>query len=79
MDGHYLTNRLTLCSSARLCDDKEFLMQFEMNPAYEPITEKEYCCVPAVLQMIQARKGLSYDSQDEIGYQLGLMVPPDLE
>jgi hypothetical protein len=48
-------------------------------PAYEPITEKEYCCVPAVLQMIQGRRGLGYESQEEIGYQLGLIVPPEFE
>ena len=48
-----------------------------MVPAYKRIKEKDYCCVPAVLQMIQARRGLAYDSQDEIGYQLGLIVPPE--
>lgn len=54
-------------------------MKIVAIPAYNPITEKDYCCVPAVLQMIQGRRGLGYDSQDEIGYQLGLIVPPELE
>lgn len=44
---------------------------------YDPITEKPYCCVPAVLQMIQARRGLRSMSQDEIGWELGLIVPPE--
>jgi len=53
-------------------------MKLEITPPYDPITEKEYCCVPAVLQMIQARRGLRYLSQDEIGYQLGLVVPEEI-
>ena len=50
-------------------------MKISTTPRYNPITEKEYCCVPAVLQMIQERRGLEFNSQDEIGYQLGLIVP----
>jgi hypothetical protein len=46
---------------------------------YDPITEKPYCCVPAVLQMIQARRGIRSMSQEDIGWQLGLIVPPELE
>lgn len=46
---------------------------------YEPITEKPYCCVPAVIQMILARRGLACRSQDEIGWELGLLVPPEIE
>jgi hypothetical protein len=48
-----------------------------VTPKYKPKTEKEFCCVPAVLQMIQERRGLEYGSQDEIGYQLGLIVPKE--
>lgn len=44
---------------------------------YDHIAEKPYCCVPAVLQMIQARRGLLSMSQDEIGWELGLIVPPE--
>lgn len=50
-------------------------MKISTNPEYNPRTEKEYCCVPAVLQMIQERRGLEFASQEEIGYQLGLTVP----
>ena len=47
------------------------------NNHYKLIVEKPYCCVPATIQMILARRGLSYESQDDIGKQLGLIVPPD--
>lgn len=46
---------------------------------YNPITEKPYCCLPAVLQMIQSRRGLPIKSQDEIGWDLGLIVPPEIK
>ena len=46
---------------------------------YDPITEKPYCCVPAVLQMILGRRGLCSTSQDEIGWELGLIVPPEIK
>jgi len=46
---------------------------------YDPITEKAYCCVPSVLQMIQARRGVPIMSQDEIGWELGLLVPPEIK
>ena len=46
---------------------------------YDPITEKPYCCVPAVLQMIQSRRGLRSKSQEEIGWDLGLIVPPEIK
>ncbi len=46
---------------------------------YDPITEKPYCCVAAVLQMIMIRRGLRSMSQDEIGWELGLIVPPEIK
>jgi len=52
-------------------------MKVSITPKYNPKTEKVYCCVPAVLQMIQERRCLKFASQDEIGYQLGLIVPKD--
>ena len=52
-------------------------MKISITPKYNPKTEKEHCCVPAVLQMIQVRRGLKFNSQDEIGYQLGLIVPKE--
>lgn len=58
---------------------ERFAMKLKISPPYEPITEKEFCCVPAVLQMIQTRRGFKCLSQDEIGYQLGLIVPKEKE
>lgn len=55
----------------------KIIMKISITPKYNPRTEKPYCCVPAVLQMIQERRGLKSDSQDEIGYQLGLIVPEE--
>lgn len=54
-------------------------VRFIEKMRYTPISEKPYCCVPAVLQMIQARRGLPIISQDEIGWELGLIVPPGLK
>jgi len=52
-------------------------MKIGTVPKYNAITEKEYCCVPAVLQMIQERKGLRLFTQDIIGHHLGLVVPAE--
>ena len=52
-------------------------MKISVTPKYNIKMEKPYCCVPAVLQMIQERRGLEFASQDEIGYQLGLIVPKE--
>ena len=46
---------------------------------YDPVTEKPYCCVPAIFQMIQARRDLPYMTQDEIGWELGLIVPIEMK
>ena len=52
-------------------------MKICISPRYNPKTERPYCCVPAVLQMTQERRGHEFASQDEIGYQLGLIVPKE--
>jgi hypothetical protein len=52
-------------------------MKIGIVPKYNAIVEKEYCCVPAVLQMIQERRGLRLFTQDIIGHHLGLVVPPE--
>lgn len=52
-------------------------MHVKISMRYDPITEKPYCCVPAVLQMILKRRGLPFMTQDEIGWDLGLIVPPE--
>jgi hypothetical protein len=58
-------------------DSMGITMKIGITPKYIPKTEKPYCCVPAVLQMIQERRSLGFASQDEIGYQLGLIVPKE--
>ena len=46
------------------------------NPAYKPIIQKPFCCVPACLKMVLERRKILCDKkQEEIGYQLGLTVP----
>lgn len=42
---------------------------------YIPITEQRYCCVPACIQMILLKRNIPLKSQEEIGYDLGLIVP----
>jgi hypothetical protein len=54
-------------------------LETAINPAYISVTEMPYCCVPAVLQMILKRRGLKYRSQQDIGYQLGLIVPAEAQ
>jgi hypothetical protein len=44
---------------------------------YIPIPQKKYHCVPACLQMILGKLGLHVPTQDEIGYNLGVVVPPE--
>lgn len=46
---------------------------------YHPVIEKPYCCVPAVLKMIQVKRNLPVMSQDEIGWDLGLVVPSKIK
>lgn len=45
---------------------------------YEPIAQKEYCCVPACIQMIMQKHSLDYPTQDELAYHLGVVVPPEM-
>ena len=43
---------------------------------YEKIKQNNnYTCAPACLQMILKRNNIRYDTQEEIGYDLGLIVP----
>lgn len=47
------------------------------KPPYKPITQMPYCCVPACISMILERRRIKHDSQEEIGYELGLTVPKE--
>ncbi|UCG95459.1 MAG: hypothetical protein JSV92_00180 [archaeon] len=50
-------------------------MKVEIKPPYVPFSQHEWCCVSAVLQMIMYRRGIKLMSQEDIGYELGLIVP----
>lgn len=47
-------------------------------PPYRRKVELPYCCVPAVLQMVFERRGMTVPEQEEIGYELGLIVPEEV-
>jgi hypothetical protein len=42
---------------------------------YIPLTQQRYCCVPTCIQMILLRRKIPLKSQEDIGYDLGLIVP----
>lgn len=44
---------------------------------YKPIKQKPYCCVPACISMILDRRKIKHGSQEEIGYELGLIIPKE--
>jgi len=43
---------------------------------YVPFTQQDYCCVPTCLQMVMYKLGIPLAPAEEIGYYLGLVVPP---
>lgn len=45
---------------------------------YHKITQKDYCCVGACLEMILRRHGITDFEQEKIAGELGLIVPPQL-
>lgn len=44
---------------------------------YTPFTQQPYCCVPTSMQIIMYKLGVPLVPQEEIGYHLGLTVPPE--
>lgn len=44
---------------------------------YVPFTQQPSCCVPTCIQMVMYRIGIPLRPAEEIGYHLGLVVPPD--
>jgi hypothetical protein len=44
---------------------------------YIPLTQQPNCCVPTCIQMVMYRHNIPLHSAEEIGYHLGLVVPPD--
>lgn len=47
------------------------------NSRYIPFTQQPYCCTPASMLMVMYKLGLPLVSQEELGYHLGLTVPPE--
>lgn len=50
-------------------------MKIEIKPPYVPFSQHAYCCVPTCMQMIMYRRGIPLISQEDIGYEFGLIVP----
>lgn len=48
-------------------DDKEV--------GYVPLGQKPYCCVPASILTVMQRHGMAMVPQEELGHDLGLVVP----
>lgn len=46
------------------------------NIRYKHVAQKPYCCVPACVQMLLRRRKLPMLSQSDIGYNLGMILPP---
>lgn len=44
---------------------------------YIPFTQQDWCCVPTSIQMIMYRNGIPLIPAEELGFHLGLTVPPD--
>lgn len=49
------------------------------NSRYIPFTQQSYCCVPTSIQMVMYRHGIPLVPAEELGYHLGLTVPPEDE
>lgn len=52
-------------------------MKASVEPEYFPMVQEPYCCVPACVQMVLLRQELPLYSQEEIGLNLGLVVPEE--
>lgn len=45
---------------------------------YIPLSQQPYLCVPTCIQMVMYRNGIPLIPAEEIGYHLGLTVPPNV-
>lgn len=46
---------------------------------YKKIVQKKYCCVGACLEMVLNRHHIENSGQEDIAYQLGLIVPDEVK
>lgn len=51
------------------------MMKIELNPKYELVTSLPFHCVPACLEMILRRNGITDFSQEKIGQELSVIIP----
>lgn len=58
--------------------NKDFPFCEDGSMKYLKVTQKDYCCVGACLEMILKRHGITDYDQERIAYELGLIVPPHL-
>lgn len=47
------------------------------NSRYIPFTQQNYCCAPTCIQMIMYKNGMPLLPAEEIGYYMGLTLPPE--
>lgn len=47
------------------------------NKKYIPFTQQPYCCVSACLQMVMYRHDIPLVEQEDLAYELGLIVPKE--
>jgi len=55
------------------------MQNFKASPndsRYVPLTQQRMCCVPTCILMIMYRNNIPLISAEELGYYLGLTVPP---
>jgi hypothetical protein len=46
-----------------------------MSSRYIPFVQQPYCCVPTCFQIVMYKRNIPLLSQDELAYEMGLMVP----
>lgn len=51
------------------------MMNLGLNPKYQLVTSLPYHCVPACLEMILKRNGITDFSQETIGQELSVIIP----
>ena len=47
------------------------------NSRYVPFTQQSRCCAPTCIQMVMYKNNIPLVPAEELGYHLGLVVPPD--
>ncbi len=48
-----------------------------IDSRYVPFTQQPWCCVPTSIQMVMYKQGIPLLPAEEIGYHLGLVIPPE--